>query len=183
MGQELGYGRPPLHKPVVMHVNGDGNDCRLVNLRFGTAAENEAMKKDHGTVGRSGLKHALAYRAAAVGDSDTAWITVDSRNAAQTATGVGSGKMRGGLKPGKSYSGNGGVLYEPRARTPRAVFCTLKRRKNAEKTRCRRARARREVKKGNGGDTNAKKMRSDTGTRTRVSSVRGSYANRLHHIG
>ena len=33
------------------------------------------------------------------------------------------------------------------------------------------------------GASNAKKMRSDTGTRTRVSSVRGSYANRLHHIG
>jgi len=101
-----------------MHVNGDGHDCRLKNLRFGTAAENVAMKKKHGTAtGGTAAKYAVAYRVV----GDTAWIVVDSRNAAQTATGVSRGKMRA-FKPGKSYSGNGGVLYEFEDRSKPADF-------------------------------------------------------------
>ena len=76
------------------------------------------MKSQLGTANRCSAKHAVAYRVV----GDTAWIVVDSRTAAQTATGVGLGKMRGDLKPDKSYSGNGGVLYEFEDRSKPADF-------------------------------------------------------------
>ncbi|KAH8046504.1 hypothetical protein JL720_16367 [Aureococcus anophagefferens] len=101
-------GRPPLHKPVVMHVNGDCHDCRLVNLRFGTAAENEAMKKDHGTATGGGAKHAVAYRA--VGAAN--WIVVGSQKAAATATGVAKSTLSEAVKSSTPKRGKGKVMFE-----------------------------------------------------------------------
>jgi hypothetical protein len=101
-------GLPPVDSPHVMHLNNNNNDCRLENLRYGTAAKNEAMKKDHGTATSGNAMHAVAYRVV----GDTAWTVVESQQAATTATGVVSATLRDGLKSSKPKRGNGGVLYE-----------------------------------------------------------------------
>ena len=111
-------GLPPLDSPHVMHLNGNSNDCRLKNLRYGTAAENAAMKKDHGTATGGGKKHAVAYRV--VGAAN--WIVVDSRRAAATATGVNAKRLHEAFKPGKSKKGKGGAMFEFEDRSKPADF-------------------------------------------------------------